>query len=317
MTVENFSRLTEAKLLNSPSISSFEKIEIDPKKVKQGDLFISEAKEDIKLAVENEAYGIASRETCEIIDEEIAWFSIDSVDDVLIRLLRFNLLEKDLHFVYTQEIELELIYKIANKEYLIILGEDEKNNYKKIINADEKSFIFSSNINLLKQIYPDFKTLPKIKAPKFNTIKSTLFLTNFTYQGLKYKDIKIPPLFLHHLEKVVSFLDENSISYDIKKCSYTRHFYPVFVDQKLQIKPFGKSDHVLICESDKSLIDQKVSYLKKNAPWAKVICFELAEFTNIDKLKNIEFNFAIINISYEELIAQLEKLENRQQTVLF
>ncbi len=317
MTVENFSRLTEAKLLNKPSISSFENIEIDPKKVRRGDLFISDTKEDIKLAVKNEAYGIASTEICEIIDEEIAWFDIDSVDDVLIRLLRFNLLEKKLHFVHAQEIELELIYKIASKEHLIILNEDEKDNYKKIINADEKSFIFSSNIKLLGQIYPDFRTLPKVKTLKFNTIKSTLFLTHFTYQRLKYKDIKIPPLFLHHLEKIVSFLDENRINYDIKKCDYTTHFYPIFVDQKLQIKPFGKSDHVLICESDKSLIDQKVSYLVKSAPWAKVICFELTEFTNINELKNIEFNFAIINISYEKLITQLEKLDKKEKTVLF
>ena len=314
MTFENFSRLTLATVLNTPLISSFNKVEIDPKKVKRGDLFISNSKEDIQLALLNEAYAIVSEEVCEIIDDEVAWFKAPSLDDVLIRLLRFTLLEKKFRFVYLCDIKLELIKKIADKNELYFLSADEKQNYKKIINANEKSIFFSSNENFLKKIYPDYETLSSLGSSIFFEPKSTLFESQFTYKNLRYKNIKIPSIFLNHLELLVSFLEQNSISFEIEKCAYTSHFHPIFVNQKLQIKAFGKSDSVLICEADKELLNQELLYLKEHAPWAKTIYLEIDD---IKKLKKIEFNFAIIITAYDKLIEKLHKIEKKGQTLLF
>jgi len=252
MTFENFSRLTGATLLNDPFISSFEKIETNPKKIKRGDLFIGDSIEDIELALHLEAYAIVSTKKLEIIDEEIAWFMTDALDEVLIKLLRFTLLERDFHFVHTHPVEIELIKKIADKEHLHFLTENEKDNYKKIINADEKSIFFSTNEIFLQKIYPDFQTLPSLEKPLFNSIKKTLFLSNFSYKDKIYKNIKISPLFLKYLENSVSFLESNKIDFEIEKTSFTLHFHPIFVNQNLELKPFGKTDHVLICESDKT-----------------------------------------------------------------
>ncbi len=314
MTFENFARLTGATLLNSPDISSFEKIETNVKKIKRGDLFVGDSKEDIALALDLEAYGIVSTTNYEITDEEIAWFKADSLDEVLIRLLRFKLTKIKFHFIYLHPIEIELIKSISTKENMVFLDTDEKKSYKKIINADAQSMIFSSDKEFLNQIYPDFKSLRPLKKPIFQRNNKSLFLSNFIYQGEIFTDIKISPLILNHLENVVTFLEQIHISYEIEKCTFSSHFHPIFVNQKLQIKPFGKSEKVLICESDKSKVKEALTYLKTEAPWAKTIHIESSD---LERLKNCEFNFAIIVIEYDRLVEKLEKNITQEQTVLF
>ena len=314
MTFENFGRLTGAKLLNEPSISYFEKIETDPKKIKRGDLFIGDSKEDIALALELEAYGIVSTSKLEIIDEEIAWFSAPSLDEVLIRILRFKLMKVKFHFIYLHPIEIELIKTISDKENMIFLDTDEKKSYKKIINADAQSMIFCSDKEFLNQIYPDFKSLRPLKKPIFQRDNRSLFLSTFIYKGEIFTDIKISPLLLEYLENAVTFLEQTDTPYEIEKCSYGSYFHPIFVNKKLQIKPFGKSERVLICESDKAQVERTLAYIKAEAPWAKTIFIESLE---LEELKNLEFNFAIIVSKYDKLIEKLEKNKTKEQTLLF
>jgi len=309
MTFENFARLTGATLLNTPTISSFEDIQIDIKKVKRGDLFISNSKEDIELALHLEAYAIVSVDEFAIIDEEIAWMRANSLDEVLISLMKFTLLEKKFRFFYLAHIEIELIQKIADKEFLVFLTDDEKDNFKKIINAKAKSIFFSANELFLKQIYPSFQTLTKAKL--FKTIKNSIFLTTFIYNDTTYNNIKLPSLFQENLENVINFLTQNTIPYQIEKCNFTSHFHPIFIDHKLQIKPFGKSDRVIICESDKNLIKKELEYLKKNAPWAR----KIIQVLDVDELKSIEFNFAIINTTSNMLQEKLEKIRKKEQAL--
>jgi len=45
--------------------------------------------------------------------------------------------------------------------------------------------------------------------------------------------------------------------------------------------------------------------------------FELSNLSDLDKLKNIEFNFAIIFANYDTLIDILEKNEKKKQIELF
>ncbi len=314
MTFENFSRLTLATALNTPSISSFNRVQIDPKKVNRGDLFISNSKEDIELALQLEAYAIVSEKDLEIIDKEIAWFKTTSIDDVLIRLLRFTLLEKDFRFILADSIQLELIQKIADKKQLYFLNSDEKQNYKKIINTEKTAIFFSKDEEFLKRIFPEYESILKAETSPFDMVKSGLFLSSFIYKNEIYKDIKISPLFLDNLASIVTFLEKNSFVFDIRRCNFGSFFHPVFVNKNLDIKSFGKSQSLIICESDKSLIEKEILYLKKNAPWAKTIYFEDSD---ILKLKEIEFNFAIIKITYDKLIQELEKIEQKEQTLLF
>jgi len=314
MTFENFSRLTGTKLLNEPSISSFENIETNPKKIKRGDLFIGNDIEDIELALSLEAYGIVSTTKHKIIDNEIAWFIANSLNEVLIKILRFKLMNTKFHFIYLHPIEIELIKTISSKENMVFLDTDENERYKKIINADAQSIIFSSDKEFLNQIYPEFKSLRPLKKTIFKRDNRSLFLSNFIYRGEIFTDIKIPPLLLEYLENVVTFLEQTHISYEIEKCTYNSQFYPIFVNQKLQIKPFGRSERVVITILDNILMDKTLTYIKAKAPWAKTICIIPSE---LDSLKNIEFNFAIIVIENERLVKIFEKNESKEQNLLF
>jgi len=311
MTFENFRTLTGSTLLNTPSLSSFENIETNPKKVKRGDLFIGDDKEDINLALLNEAYGIVTSTKVEILDNEIAWFIATSLDEVLIKLLRFTLLEKNFRFIYLSSVSLELLKKIADKTELHFLTSDEKDSYKQVINANLGIF-FSCDKEFLTKIYPQFETL-KFVDGLFQKIKNSLFLTDFTHNEKVYKNIKISPLFLKNLEKVVYFLEENGIDYEIEKCTFNSHFHPIFVNQRLQIKPFGKSQRVVISESHESLVQDELAYIKAHAPWAKIVLVK----KDFKELKNIEFNFAIIVTEYEKLIQELEKNQSKEQKLLF
>ncbi|MCH9814284.1 MAG: hypothetical protein K0U47_10140 [Epsilonproteobacteria bacterium] len=333
MTFENFSRLSGAKLINTPSISGFENIETNPKKIKRGDLFIGNIKEDIELALNKEAYGIVTEVPYTILDSEIAWFQAYSLQEILIKLLRFKLLEQTFYFIYTNNINKQLIEKIADKEVLYTLGSDEKENFKTIINAPEKSFIFSSDKTLLAKIYPEYQTLENRNTPLFKHIHTSLFLTHFTHHTKQYKNIKIPSLFIKYLETVVTFLEQHHISFDLEKCHFTSELHPIFIDKALRIKPFGKSDRVLICSEDQTTLATKVEYLQKHTPWAKHLLLLEESYTittplhidimryknleDLNELKNIEFNFAIIVTSFEKLINILEKKEQKEQFLFF
>ncbi len=306
MTFENFAKLTHATLLNSPTISNFENIQLKPKKIKRGDLFISDNKEDIELALSLEAYGIASQEMQEITDQEIAWFKIDSIDDVITRLLRYTLLEKNFSFVHATDQEMQIIKKIANKDILVFLPFNEKDSYRYIINADNNCIIISSNRNFLKKIDPEFEKLKDYNNKKIFITKQTLFSSSFLYEEKRYTNIKIPHIFISSLENILSFLKSKNINFDIEKCAYDTHFHPIFVDQKLNIKQFGKSAQVIICETDKNLIDKELGFISKHASWAKTV-----KVDTLDELKNIDFNFAIIAKNYQEIIKQLNQNQNQ------
>lgn len=316
MTFENFSRLTGALLLNNPAISSFEKVETNVKKVKRGDLFMGDSKEDIALAIDLEAYAIVTKTTHTITDNEIAWLQADSFDDILVRLLRFSLLEKKFRFIDCASIEIELIQQIADKEHLIFLESDEKENYKKIINADIDTIFFSSDRDFLRQIYPDYEEI-KSTSTYFKHYKKSLFLSHFSYKERHYNSIKIAPLFLNHLENVVAFLKQNHISYEIEKCTFTSHFHPLFINKNLQLKSFGKSEQVVVSVTDPRVVAAALAYFKAQAPWAKSISFYPSKVEDLEQLKSIEFNFAIIVMQYDILIEALEKNEIKEQPLLF
>jgi ferrochelatase len=128
-----------------------------------------------------------------------------------------------------------------------------------------------------------------------------MFLTSFIYKEIKYQNIKIPYIFIDYFKNILSFLQSQQIEYDIQKCDFTSHFYPIFVDNNLNIKPFGKSQRVIICSDEN--IEPEIS-------WAKII-----KISSINELKNLDFNFAIIDKNYKDVIEELTI--NQKQTGLF
>ena len=309
MRFEHFVKLTNSKLLNKPWIDSYNNIQKDVSKIKQGDLFLCYDTSQIDQAIANGAYAIVTEVDTKIIDEEIAWIKTDSLDLVFSKLLRYSLLEKKIQLFYANEVEFALLKHIVLKKEKIFLDHERDKNYKLIINSKLDSIFISSDKEFLNTIYPNFLTLSFDKF-SIQCVKKSLFLSSFIYNELYFENIKLPSIFLHDMQRVLNFLDINAIEYDIRRCNFIDHFKPVFIDKCMNIQKFGTTSSVLIFEQNIDLLKKELIYLEQNAPWAKTVAFlpislkdqfstkiKIIYYTNnqeIFDLKSHKFNFALV-----------------------
>jgi ferrochelatase len=333
MTFETLSKLTQATLINEPYITSFDGIVFEPEKVKMGDLFISRDSEKIKEALSRGAYAILSDEKIPVYDEEVAWLRCENIENALIGLLRYYLMQKKLEFVCFDAISLSLMQKIAHKEKLVFLTGGIESDFHKIMDAEPESIVLGSDELFIQKIYPSYIISQPGEMQKIIPFKTTLFQSSFYYNEQLYENIKIPELFLPRLEEILDFLENKTLSYDIGKCEYTSHFYPIFITRKLQIKPFGSTPTTLIVTQRADNLPQIITYMKQKSAWSKQICFlpktvkkskcnnlsilSYQKLSEISRLKEIEFNFAIINADLTEVVKTLKNLEKKEQLSLF
>lgn len=335
MTFENFIKIVHGSFQHQPTIKSFEKVETDPNRIKNGDLFLGNNVDDVKKAVQNGAYGIASERKLRVFDKEIAWIRVPSCEDVLIKLLRLSLLNRNVIFYNFSVVAFDILKKITTtKGAIIFLEHDYTKDFKKIINAKNSAIFISCQKDFMDKIYPSYQTFnPKKFTYPIKSRKSSLFLTSFLYQNRQYEDIKLPKIFLSKLEKVVNFLEENQLQYDIYKLDFIEHFKPIFVTKKLKPKHFGTSQSTIILEKDINLIEEELKFLLKEAAWSKIILFLPKEYKvkniqyekiiyyrkleEIQKLSSETFNFILILADYNKLFQILNQINMEKQSSLF
>jgi ferrochelatase len=331
MTFENFSRVTHAALLNEPFVSSFYDIVFDAAKVKRGDLFVSNDPQNIKEALERGAYAILSDTKVVIRDEEIAWLRCKSIDEALIGLLRYKLMEDEREFFYFDKTSVELMQKITHKPPLLYLSGDIKKDFQKLYHNSETSIVIGSDETLLQKIYPAYQTLDKSATEEIKPYKSTLFTSTFYLHGERFENIKLPPLFLPRLSLIIAFLQTKEIAYNLHKCDFTPSLYPIFINKNLEPQPFGSTPSTIVLTEHEALFEEIVSYIHTKAPWAATCtlcksdapCPKLGKtiryqnLSEIKKLKEIEFNFAIIEGDLQKLLLTLKNLQTKEQLSLF
>ncbi len=335
MTFENFIKIVHGSFRHKPTIKSFEKVETDPNRIKNGDLFLGNSVDDVKKAVKNGAYGVASERKLRVFDKEIAWIRVASCEDVLIKLLRLSLLNQNIIFYNLSIVEFDILKKITiAKGSIIFLEHDYTKDFKKITNAKNGAIFISHNKNYIDNIYPSYQIFnPKKFNYPIQVRKNSLFLTSFLYKNRRYEDIKLPKIFLSQLEKVVNFLEEKQIQYDIHKLDFIEHFKPIFVTKKLKPKHFGTSQTTIILEKEISLIEQELNFLLQEASWSNIILFlpkkhkvkniqyerviYYKKLEEIQKLSSEIFNFILILADYNELFQILNKINLEKKTSLF
>jgi len=296
MRLVNILALTQAKLVNEPFINSFENIIFDPKKVKRGDLFIAFVEEDIKEAILNGAYGVIFDKPTQITDSEIAWIKVQKLEDAIKKLLRFRLIEKEIKTYRCDEVTIRLAQQIVTQNTLIVLDLNVKDCFLSLWNIEKNTTLLFTPSLTDETLFTDIQCMPQ-KIDNLITIKEkTLFETSFIYNYTFYERQQISPFFIPYLEKLLYLFNKLSINFRLKKFNSIKHFEPVFVNKNLVIKDFGTTDKVIIFESDATLIEKQIAFLKVNAPWAKII-----NITKINKkqtiiklLKDTEFNFALV-----------------------
>ena len=136
MQISSILDIIGGRLLNSPSISFIYSFKTQASKVKEGDLFIARNLDDIALAVNNGAFAIILENTYPIIDNEIAWIKVDSINLSLIQIIRFKLAAIELKAYICDLITYDFldIFKCSSSKKIKLISDDL---FKFIENLDE------------------------------------------------------------------------------------------------------------------------------------------------------------------------------------
>lgn len=271
MRLENTLALTHGELINTPFVSNFNNIVFNAKAVRRGDLFIAFDESSIEDAVFNGAYGVLFDKPTQITDSEIAWIKVQNLEDALTRLLRFQLINKEIAVYSCDEIILKLALQVVTEPNFLVLHGDIKTVFKELSAVEDGTTILFSPALTSADLFTNSKELPKNKAQSINIIEQTLFETSFIYDDVFYERQLVSPFFMPYLEQLLHLFKILKINFRLKKFTPIDHFEAVFTNKNFEIKDFGTSDKVLIFEKNTSLIENEIVFLQKQATWAKII----------------------------------------------
>ena len=332
MRLENVIALTYGKLVNSPFVSNFTNVVFKAKDVKRGDLFVAFDVNEIDEAIFHGAYGILFSKPTQISDSEIAWIKVDDIHDALKRLLRFKLIDKNVTVYETNEIVLKLALQVITEPKFIVVNGEIEEFFQTLWDVEESAILLFCPTLTSRDIFTKTLALTNSSQERINIIEQTLFETSFIYDNTFYERQLISPFFMPYLELILNLFKVFKINYRLKKFTHIEHFEPVFTNKKFEIKEFGTSDKVLIFEKSTALIEEEISFLEKEAAWAKtlyVLPFSLHQelpqsdtiilykSSNeiINLLKQNEFHFALI-VGVDKTILN-RPISNQIQTSLF
>ncbi len=325
MRLENIVALTHARLLSRPCVSSFENIVFDPSKVKRGDLFVAYEAADIEEALQNGAYAVMFERPVQISDNEVAWLKVDSLQDALLRLLRFRLVEKEVRVYKCDEVTLKIASGIDTHNRVKVVLDDAHELIESLWDIESgTTILFCADITN-EDLFTDVKELPHITRSSIDVVERTLFETSFIFEDTYFERVTLSPFFIPFLEKVLNLYSSLGIAFRLKRFETQGNFEIVFTNKKLEPKEAGTSEHVLIFEKSIELLKTEMEFLKNYAPWSKSVCLlpkryeksapsdallyeDASEIAEI--LLKEPFHFALIGGDKNEL---LERMRPKQQ----
>jgi hypothetical protein len=273
MKIENFVRIIDGKLQTTPPIDAFASITLESSRVSHGDLFIdtTASRELIHQALEKGAYAIVTTLTFANEDEECAWIEVNSIDQTLIKLLRYTITQKSLDILLLSPVQESLLEMIQTPRSIKRLRNDLFSIVKTVLNAKEEERFCLSNPTLAQLIAPASQSIETTLHVKPTVMAKGLFLSSFWHNERYYAEQKIPSLFVEELLCLLAFCDTHGIVYSLEHLGFCDHFYPQFITHALCKKEFGSSDKALIFEPLSSLIPSLIAYLLTQVDASHVI----------------------------------------------
>ncbi len=321
MKIEDLLNLTAGTMVTKPTITAIDSVTVYPSKVEQGDLFISNDREEIKTAIDNGAYAIIfSDKDIKVIDDEVAWIRVDDIQKSAFKLIRYVLISREANFYLFSEHELSFMKMIVTKKSnLDILPNNWRKMFEKILNSDSKMFIGTDEI-LMKMIKPDVSILNKEASCEI--ITDTLFKVTFKINSYIYQEKDITPFHVDILQRVVEFCDLHHFPYDLHRVKYTKHFVPVFIDGFLNVMKPSKSDKVAIFTDNLQDVYKAREYVRYNGAWVKTIVLTPPKtkvdgvdrpnwYQDVDEardiLKNAYFNYAFVYALDKSMLPKIKR----------
>jgi len=275
LKIETLVNLVGGELLNSPYISEVTSFTDDKASVTRGGCFFVRKSEDIEEAVKNGAYAIISQNFENIIDKEIAWIKVDSIEKSVFDIFKYENLKSKVF--YTDDITLHIIEKMNLNDELIILNSTA--DLLKALNINNKYMLTSE-----KTYCELFSNIEMLLPEEIYLKQQTLFKS--IYEG---EEINLPFVYKDEFSRAIKFFKDNGLKYTLE--FELDRFKPEFVDFKLRKVSFGESDRVLILgiKNDRYFF-KELNYLIDNTKHAKTI---IVNEENKNLLKN-PFNFAML-----------------------
>ncbi|WP_333803553.1 hypothetical protein [Sulfurospirillum sp.] len=256
MKIDNFVRIIDGKLRTTPPIDAFATICLDVSRVSHGDLFIdtTASRDFIHQALEKGAYAIVTTLSFANEDDECAWIEVSSIEQILIKLLRYTITQKSLDITLLSPVQEALLEMIQTPKNIKRLRGDLYAFARTLLGAKEEERFCLSDTILAAQIAPAANTVPLSLQVKPVIIAKGLFISSFCHHERYFAEQKIPSLFVEELLCLLEFCDAKGIMYSLEHLGFCEHFYPQFITHALCKKEFGSSDKALIFEPLASLL---------------------------------------------------------------
>jgi len=309
--VETFCNITQTKLLNKPSIKFVTNFTTNINKVGEGSLFVAVQKSDITQAVANGAYAIVCQ-TIEIEDskqdEDIAWIKAHNLKDVCIKLKRFQLNSKNIAGFYCDDITLNIFSTMIKKNNKIkFLSGNIIDDFDHIDIKSSITIYIASEESYINKLMSQHKAINQGDInDTTDLICHSLFETSFIYNSYNFDKIRLPYIYLKQFLNIFEFIKTqhlNDIKVDISMLKHLNIFWPIFIDTRLHIAEFGKTNNFLLANKDMKIYSSQLEYIKKDFKYLKLNIIDGFDsfdevIDNIDIDKNINY---IIGLSNEEL----------------
>lgn len=327
MKISSLIDIIDGELLNSPSISFIYSFKTKVKKVKEADLFLARNHEDIKLAVQNGAYAIIIEENTPIIDNEIAWIKVKSIDKVIVQLIRYRLANFNLKAFYCNKAVYNLLQIFSNNINLKFIPWNLDSFIKILNDVDDDSILICHDKELLDNLYPNNNEFISKDYEINNLIEHSLFESSFSYKELYFSRLKLSSLYINDFLDVYNYLD---IEFDYSKLKSFYNLKPIFLDKRLNITDHGRSDKFMIMQINLNLAKKEILYIKEKYKYAKTIFITSEHVESLgdeeyilkdinklkEYLKTVEFNAVyILGFSFEEIFTSLNKED--EENLLF
>ena len=275
MKIETLINLIGGELLNSPYISEVTSFTHLPELAKRGSCFFVKDTADIETAVKNGAYAIISENYEDVIDGEIAWIKVNSIQKSILNIFKYENLKSKIY--YCDEITEHIIEKMNLNDDVVVL-KDYKDMLK-ALNLNQKYLITSD-----KKISELFSNIEVLLSDEIEIIKLSLFKSKY-----KNENINLPIVYKDEFAKAVAFFESNGLKYTLD--FELDRFKPVFVDYKFRKVDYGESEKVLIFGvKNDSVFFKELNYLIDGTKHAKTV---IVNEENKEILKD-GFNFALL-----------------------
>lgn len=278
MRINELIGIIQGTLLNDPPLSYFENFTTNLAKVVRGTLFIATTQEDAQEAIALGAYGIVFEDgEIGMIDNEIAWIKVDSLQDSITRFIRYQLLSQQIRLVYLSLIEFEIAEQITQDSEVGFL----RGGYADFLELTQTPVSkIITNDKLFLELSFDYTESISPSVQPFRVISYTLFDTKIYFNSERYT-IGLPSLFLDSLSCVIEVLQTEEIEFRLENFESITPLKPNFISSQGTLCKYGQSGRVVIAEQNFEAFKQYATYITLNAKWAKILFFVPEEYFEI------------------------------------